>query len=112
MVSEVLCVTAQAAKFLLESSQFLAHIDCFDEFQVPLHLAARFVHTGPQCSSLAVRNLRTANDERCEALATRLRVGLFSSRIQLSLLPHWPHLAKKGSTVEATTRVNSVAPVS
>ena len=47
-----------------------------------------------------------------EALATRLQVGPFSSRIQLSLLSRWPRLPKKGSTGKGTTRVNSVAPVS
>ena len=55
---------------------------------------------------------RTASDERCEALSTRLRDGPCSSRIQLSLFPRWPRLPKKGSTGEGTTRVNSVAPVS
>ena len=59
-----------------------------------------------------VRNLRTASDKCCEALATRLHVAPFSSRIQPSLLPRWPHLAKKKSTDEATTWINSVAPVS
>ena len=65
---------------------------CFDEFQAPLHLAARFAHSGRslvQCSSLAVRNLHTASNECCKVVAMRLQVGPFSSRIQLSLLPCW-----------------------
>ena len=33
----------------------------------------------------------TASDERCKAQAKILRVGPFSNRMQLSLLPRWPH---------------------
>ena len=38
-------------------------------------------------------------------------VGLFSSRIQLSLLLHWPHLAKKTKVGEAMMQVNFVSGV-
>ena len=61
------------------------HIDCFDEFQAPLHPAARFAHTSRSLvrSVLRLQYKIHARDERCEAMATRLRVGRFSSRIQL-----------------------------
>ena len=55
---------------------------------------------------------RTASEKCCKAMATRFRVGPFSSRIQLSPLPCRPRLPNKGSMGEATMRVNSLAPVS
>ena len=62
-----------------------AHIDCScdhsDEFQVPLQSGSKVcTHRSkprPQRPSLAVQNLRITSNEHCEALATRLRVGLF-----------------------------------
>ena len=110
VVCEVLRVTAHHAIFLRGDSKgsqfeltqtvsinFRRHCIRQQGLQTPVvaSFAAFFA-----CST---KFARTASDERCEALSTRL---------QLSLLPRWPRLPKKGSTGEGTTRDNSVAPVS
>ena len=115
VVYEVLRVTTHHAKFLRGDSKVhsLSSRRLFRWFQAPLHPAA---HTGRSL----VRSVLRLQYEICilqatnagKAMATRLCIGPFSSRVQLCLLPRWPLLPKKGSAGEAMTRVNSVAPVS
>ena len=49
-----------------------------------------FDHTIATVRSGPLRNSCTASDERCESLATGLRLGPLSSTIQLSPPPGWP----------------------
>ena len=76
-------VTAYHSKFLHGDSKVHRWRDCFDEFQAPLHPAA---HTGHNLVhsifrlQYEIRILR-AISMHCEALATRLHVRWFSSRI-------------------------------
>ena len=100
VVCEVLRVTAHHAKFLRGDSKVHSlSVDCFNEFQAPLHPAAMFAHTGRNLVRSVLRlqyEIRVLQAKgRCKAMATRLRVGPFSSRIQRSLLPPWPRLPNK-----------------
>ena len=118
VVCEVLHVIAHHAKFLCGDSKVHSLSSCrLFRWVSGATTSGSKVYTHwslprPQRSSLVVWNSHAASDEGCEAMATRVWVGLFSTRIQFSLLPRWPSLPKKGSTGEATMRVNSVVPVS
>ena len=84
VVCEVLRITAHHAKFLRGDLKVhsLSSCRCFRHH----YNRQQGLHTLVIASLLAVRNLHTAIDERCKVMVTRLRVGPFSTRIQLSLL--------------------------
>ena len=96
---EVLRVTAYHAKFLHNKNTSRSAELTYTKAQSfwctsdVTTSSSSFTHTHPshvQHSSLVTRNSHTASDEHCGGLATRPRVGLLSSMIQLSPPLGWP----------------------
>ena len=105
MIFEVLRVTAHHTKFLhSESKGRSAELTYLRLFGCALGATISGIRPWPR-SWLLQHDIRVlqAMTERCENLATRLRVGPLCSTIQLSPLSGWPQ-----STDEVTMLVDSV----
>ena len=107
VVFEALCVTAHHVKLLhsksigpLSSRTWLWSFWCTSGAMTSgRNVSQTYMQPHSQRSLLAIWNSRTASDERYRSLATRLRVSLLSSMIQLSPPSGWP----RQSTDEAQT---------